>query len=147
MKGKREGAHAEDTSFTKYGNALGDYEDVVAAVGKYVAGLKSGNIDELEQAFHNDATMYGFDKGALLGGSIDNLYTFVRNHGPAPQLRTHIDVLDITPTTAVARVTLEYDVPGTNYTEYTTDYHSLIKIDGKWVIIAKLFHFYNQHKG
>ena len=41
--------------------------------------------------------MYGFDKGALLGGSIDNLYTFVKNHGPAPQLRTHIDVLDITP--------------------------------------------------
>ena len=50
MKGKREGAHAEDTSFAKYGNALSDYGGVVAVVGKYVAGLKSGNIDELERA-------------------------------------------------------------------------------------------------
>jgi hypothetical protein len=28
-------------------------------------------------------------------------------------------------------------------TQYTTDYHSLIKVDGKWVVIAKLFHWYN----
>ncbi len=48
--------------------------------------------------------------------------------------------LDMTPTTAVVRVTMENDAPGGDY----TDYHTLIKIDGTWKIVAKLFHEYQK---
>ena len=45
-----------------------DYEDVVTTVSKYVEGLRVGSVTGVSQAFHNDAVMYGFTNGELLGG-------------------------------------------------------------------------------
>ena len=44
------------------------------------------------------------------------------------------------PTTAVVKVTMEKDAAGADY----TDYHSLIKIDGQWKVVARLLHVYDQ---
>jgi Putative lumazine-binding len=49
-----------------------------------------------------------------------------------------IDVLAITRTTAVVRVEMEQDAIGADY----TDFHTLIKLDGTWHIIAKVYHMY-----
>jgi hypothetical protein len=43
-------------------------------------------------------------------------------------------VLAIKPTTAVVRVDMERDVIGGDY----TDFHTLIKLNGTWHIIAKV---------
>ena len=115
-----------------------DLEDVVATVSKYVEGLRVGNISDLSQAFHKDAVMYGFTNGELLGGPIKNLYDFVEKNGTASDIKTRIDVLAITPTTAVVRVDMEKDAIGADY----TDFHTLIKINGTWRIIAKVYHMY-----
>lgn len=80
--------------------------------------------------------MYGFTNGALLGGPIANLFDFVKTHGDAPEISTRLDVLAITPTTAVVRVDMENDAIGADYNDYLT----LIKIDGKWTVIAKVYH-------
>lgn len=121
-------------------NAVQDYEDVVAVVDGYVQGLKHGSVDQLRQSFHGDGIMYGHGPDGLLGGSIDNLYSFVEHYGKAPDIAVRLDVLDMTPTTAVVKVTMEKDAAGADY----TDYHSLIKIDGQWKVVAKLFHLYDQ---
>ena len=115
-----------------------DYTDVVATVTKYVEGLRVGNVAGLGEAFHQDAVMYGFTNGELLGGPIKNLYDFVATNGTAPDIQTRIDVLAITPTTAVVRVDMEKDAIGADY----TDFHTLIKLDGAWRIIAKTYHMY-----
>jgi hypothetical protein len=115
-----------------------DFEDVVATVAKYVEGLRVGNIANLNQAFHKDAIMYGFTNGDLLGGPIENLYEFVEKNGSATDIKTRVDILAITPTTAVVRVDMENDAIGANY----TDFHTLIKLDGNWQIIAKVYHMY-----
>ena len=115
-----------------------DYEDVVATVSKYVEGLRVGSVTGISQAFHNDAVMYGFTNGELLGGPIKNLYDFVEKNGTAPDIKTRIDILAITPTTAVVRVDMEKDAIGSNY----TDFHTLIKLNGTWQIIAKVYHMY-----
>jgi hypothetical protein len=115
-----------------------DFEDVVATVAKYVEGLRVGNIANLNQAFHKDAVMYGFTNGDLLGGPIENLYEFVEKNGSATDIKTRVDILAITPTTAVVRVDMENDAIGANY----TDFHTLIKLDGNWQIIAKVYHMY-----
>src|SRR3954451_4058126 len=86
-----------------------DYEDVVATVAKYVEGLRVGSPEGTAQAFHNDAVIYGYFKGELLGGPIQNLYDYVEKGGAAPEIRTRLDVLAITPTTAVVRVDMEKD--------------------------------------
>jgi hypothetical protein len=115
-----------------------DFEDVVAAVAKYVEGLRIGSVSSLSQAFHNDAIMYGFTNGELLGGPIKSLYDFVEKNGTAPDIKTRLDVLAITPTTAVVRVDMENDAIGADY----TDFHTLIKTDGTWHVIAKVYHMY-----
>src|SRR5688500_17808209 len=115
-----------------------DFEDVVATVAKYVEGLRVGDIASLTQAFHKDAIMYGITNGELLGGPIKNLYDFVKKNGAAPDIKTRLDVLAITPTTAVVRVDMEKDAISANY----TDFHTLIKVDGTWRVIAKVYHMY-----
>jgi hypothetical protein len=115
-----------------------DFEDVVATVAKYVEGLRVGSVNSLVQAFHKDAAMYGLTNGGLLGGPIKNLYDFVEKNGTAPDIKTRLDVLAITPTTAVVRVDMEKDAIGANY----TDFHTLIKIDGTWHTIANVYHMY-----
>jgi Putative lumazine-binding len=115
-----------------------DYAEVVSTVAKYVEGLRVGSADSVAEAFHKEAVMYGFTNGELLGGPIKNLYDFVQQNGTAPEIKTRVDVLAITPTTAVVRVDMEKDAIGADY----TDFHTLIKLDGTWHIIAKVYHMY-----
>ncbi|RKH47893.1 nuclear transport factor 2 family protein [Corallococcus sicarius] len=113
-----------------------DYGAVIATASKYVEGLRVGSVEGVAEAFHKDAVMYGFTHGELLGGSIKNLYDFVQKNGKAPDITTRLDVLAITPTTAVVRVDMEKDAVGADYNDFLT----LIKVDGDWKVIAKVFH-------
>jgi hypothetical protein len=114
-----------------------DYVAVVEVVNNYVSGLKVGDSQQVAKSFHKDATMYGFSPdGVLLGGPISNLWSFMDTHGAAPNIVAHNDIISITPTTAVVKVDMEKDAAGVDY----TDNHTLLKQDGKWLIIAKVFH-------
>jgi hypothetical protein len=113
-----------------------DYSAVVAVSQQYVDGLRIGSVDGVGKAFHSEAVMYGFTNGELLGGPIQNLFDFVQKNGKAPEIVTHLDVLAITPTTAVVRVDMEKDAIGADYNDFLT----LIKINGNWKVIAKVYH-------
>lgn len=119
---------------------VSEYNAVIEAARKYVEGLRTGDAGTVAKAFHKDAVMYGLAGGqTLLGGPIGNLYDFVRQNGSAPDIKTHIDVLAITPTTAVVRIDMEKDAIGADYNDYLT----FIKLDGRWQAIAKVFHQFN----
>jgi len=121
-------------------NAVQDYEDVLAAMEGYVQGLKTGNVAELKKTFHENAIMYGHLGNDLSQGSIDNLYTYVEKFGAAPNIKTNLTVLHKTPTTAIVRIEMEHDAADEDF----TDYHSLIKINGEWKVVSKLFHLYTK---
>jgi len=127
-------------STNKNSNTVQDYEDVLAIVAGYVDGLKTSNIEQLKKAFHQDAVMYGHLEHDLSQGSIENLYAYVQEFGAAPNIQTNLTVLHKTSTTAVVRVEMEHDAADEDF----TDYHSLIKINGEWKIVAKLFHLYTK---
>lgn len=115
-----------------------DFAAVVATAQAYIDGLRAGDADATMGAFHGDAVMFGFTNGKLLGGSARNLHSFVAEHGAAADIAARIDILAITPTTAVVRVDMEKDAIGADY----TDFHTLLKQDGKWKIVAKTYHQY-----
>ncbi|ETS73439.1 hypothetical protein PFICI_15044 [Pestalotiopsis fici W106-1] len=122
--------------------ATAEYDAVIMAAGKYVEALRIGSSKAVEEAFHKDAVMYGFispPKPDMLAGSISNLYTFVDQNGAASDITTRLDVLSMTQTTAVVRIDMEKDAAGADYTDFLT----LIKINGTWTIIAKVFHKYD----
>lgn len=121
-------------------NTVQDYEDVLTAMEGYVNGLKTGNVAELKKTFHKDAIMYGHLGNDLSQGSIDNLYAYVEKFGAASNIKTNLTVLHKTPTTAVVRIEMEHDAADEDF----TDFHSLIKIDGAWKVVAKLFHLYDK---
>jgi hypothetical protein len=112
-----------------------DHDQIIEAINKYVDGVTSGKSEVMKPAFHKDAIMYGFEVDGLVEGSIQNLYDFVDQAGPAQNLQARIDILDIEGTVASARIALE-NIHGATY----TDFHQLLKIDGEWKVISKLFH-------
>lgn len=120
--------------------SVNDYKDVTNVVAKYIEAIQIGNIALLSVFFHKDAVTYGTVDGKLVGGSSNPAVDFIKNYGSSPELNYNIDVLDITPTTAVARVVTEKDAFGADCSEFLT----LIKIDEKWAIIAKAFHQFDQ---
>lgn len=113
-----------------------DYEEIMEVLNGYVKGVASGKSEVMKPSFHKDATMYGYVQGVGLSkGSIQNLYNVVDQGGLAQDLKARIDILDIEGTVASARVVLE-DVHGSTY----TDFQHLLKIDGQWKVISKIFH-------
>lgn len=119
-----------------------EYSAVIAAADKYIEGLRVGKAEISAQAFHKDAIMYGFispPKPEMLAGPIGNLWTFMKENGSAANIQTRNDVLALTQTTAVVRIDMEGDAVGAAYTDFLT----LIKVDGRWQVIAKVFHKYH----
>ena len=107
---------------------------------KYAEALRTGNIDVLADIFHKDSVTYGTVEGKLMGGASNPTIDFIKNYGKSPDIVYHIDVLDITPSTAIVRIASEKDAVGSD----CNDYLSFIKIDGNWKVIAKVFHQFDK---
>lgn len=118
------------------GKLLSDYDGVAKALQYYIDGAIAGDSNIMKLGIHEDATMFGYFKGVgLMDGPIENLYNFADDAGKAKDLKSRIDILDITETIATARITIE-NWNGVNF----TDYMNLLKIDGEWKLINKIFH-------
>ncbi|CAM1505798.1 Fc.00g114350.m01.CDS01 [Cosmosporella sp. VM-42] len=117
-----------------------EYDEITRVVQDYyIEGLRAGSTATITKSFHKDAIMYGFTlDGTLLSGPIKNLYDIVDQYGDAPKLKTRVDILNITPTTALIKVEMENGTGGFDY----TDFHTMMKFDGQWKIITKVFHTY-----
>lgn len=88
--------------------------------------------------FTSNATMYGVDKeGKLFGGPIQVLYDILDGNTPQPKpAMVEITSIEIVNTAATGRIDIN-DIGG-GY--YYTDFMNLLKIDGEWRIVNKIFH-------
>ena len=73
----------------------------------------------------------------MFGPQIQKLYDIVDTLEPSPNARTAIARIDVAATVANARVDSE-NVAGLRF----TDFFNLVKIDGKWIIVNKVYHTY-----
>lgn len=112
-----------------------DYQEIKNVVMQYVNGCSNGDVELTKKAFHKDAVMYGYLNGDLSAGSIGNLYAAIDALGADAATKAEVDVVQLVGTAAIVRVVLS-DWHGLSF----TDFHSLVKIDGKWTIVAKIFH-------
>ena len=95
----------------------------------------------MKAAFHKDATIFGYYEGELFAGPIQGLFDFVDQDGPQAGIQARIACTDITDT--IATVRLEVDNWGGHR---FTDLFTLLKVDGEWKIMNKVFH-QHQHVG
>lgn len=112
-----------------------DYQEIKDVIMLYTNGCATGDVELTKKAFHKDAIMYGYLNGELSAGSIENLYAAIRTLGAAPDTKVQVDILECIGTAATVRVVLE-NWHGLSF----TDFHSLLKIEGKWTIVSKVFH-------
>ena len=112
-----------------------DYREIREVVMQYVNGCAAGDVELAKKAFHKDAVMYGYLNGELSAGSIENLYAAIGQLGADAGTKAEVDILEAVGTAATVRVVLE------NWHGLSiTDFHSLVKIDGRWTIVANIFH-------
>ena len=106
------------------------------AVEKPLKMYLSGEPDQLKQAFHPGATMFFARNDSLIAVPIPEYIARVaesRAKGPPPQRTERIAHVDISGTSAVAQLELEYA------NQKITDYMSLVKYGGEWRIVNKIF--------
>lgn len=106
-----------------------------AAVEHYLAGHATGNPAEFSAAFHEKAKLYWNREGQLAERTSAE-YIAGASGKPADdeaQRKRQIVSLDVTGNVGMAKVVLDY--PAVKF----TDYLSLLRVDGEWRIINKIF--------
>ena len=116
------------------------FEDVAAVIGKYFDGLHHGDTALLRQVFHPEAQYVCATEGTLTHLGMDEYFPLVdRRPSPASRGEARVDrILAIEfagPVTALARVECA------SGPKFFTDLLSFVLVDGRWQIIAKVFHF------
>lgn len=114
-----------------------DRDAITRTIQTYLDGGRSGKGDDMKPAFHEGATIYGYIGPDLFGGPIRSLFDWNDGNGPATELQSNIANIDIQGTIATARVELD------NWTGHKfTDMFTLLKTDGEWKIISKVFYLH-----
>ncbi len=112
-----------------------DQDDITKVIQHYIDGARSGKGADMKPAFHADATVFGYVGPDLFAGPIENLFAWNDDNGPATELRDRIASIDVVGTVATVRLELE------NWTGIRfTDLFTLLKVDGEWKIMNKVFH-------
>ena len=124
----------------KVGTSSNEREAIARTIQTYVDGGRSGKGDDMKPAFHSLATIAGYIGDDLLAGPIQFLFDWNDRNGPATELKSNITNIDVQGTIATARVELD------NWTGHKfTDMFTLLKTDGEWKIISKVFYLHPEN--
>ena len=124
--------------------SLTDYEAVRTAMQGYIDAVLEGRSDLMRGNFHPAASFFGHYNGTLLAGSIQSLFDWVDQNGPATGTKTQFGQIDVRETTALVRLEME-GVSGKlalGGNARLSDFFTLLKVDGQWLITHKTFHWY-----
>ena len=101
----------------------------------YINAHATGNPEYIRKAFLPDAKIMAFRDGKLLNLSVEEFASRFSGKPAADesQRKRRIDRLDITGNAGVARIVLDY--PDATL----IDYMSLLKVNGEWKIVNKVF--------
>ena len=116
---------------------VSEYDAIAKTVQHYIDGAKSGRGTDMKPAFHKDATIFGSAGTDLFAGPIQQLFDWNDQNGPAPGLQARIASIDIIDTIATVRLELD-DWTAHRY----TDLFTMLKVDGEWKIMNKVFHLH-----
>jgi hypothetical protein len=119
---------------------MSEEQAIRAVVHLYVDGMAFANEPALKKAFHQQATVIGNYQGAVEWLSRDEFIASIMAEEPArpdTQPLMEIEMIEITGDAASVRVIDEF--AGMRF----SDYLSLLKIDGRWTIVNKLYHLHS----
>lgn len=115
---------------------VNNYKEIESVINLYLNGVANAKSEILKPAFSEQATMLNLDeKGALSLTPIQGLFDMLDAH-----------FVPSNPTCAIAYININGDatsdrVDSDNVCGFGfTDYFNLLKVEGKWKIVNKIFH-------
>jgi hypothetical protein len=103
-------------------------------IGFYERGGTEGKPELVAKAFDPSATMKFARDGALVDVPIAQYFAEYIKPGEQQQRQLFIDAIHVRESAASARLTIDYA------THQYIDFFNLLKIDGRWLIVSKIFH-------
>ncbi len=114
-----------------------DKEAITKTAQVYVDALNNRDPEGIKKAFHSVAVLYAAGRNGLDDFPRWRWVEMMEKNPAKPAdwvpYTSKITVLDIADTTAVARVDLDHP------THTFTDYLSMVKLDGEWKIVNKIY--------
>ena len=110
-----------------------DYAKVEQTVSYYLDGGTNNDFETLKKAFHKNATMKFIRNGEYQEVNALEFFKKVIKPGPKQNRTTQIAYINITGNVASAKLEIDYENFG------FIDYMNLIKIDGEWKVVSKIF--------
>lgn len=130
------GGHAHHAQHAAAPAPSGAEAEVRAALQHYLDGHATGKGEEFAAVMHPEMKMM-FLRDGQLAQRTSTEYIAGTSGRPAAdeaQRRRWIESVDVTGNAAVAKIVLDYP------TVRLTDYFTLLKLDGQWRIMNKIFH-------
>jgi len=108
-------------------------------INYYSEGATKGIPQLAGKAFHPSATMKFIKDSVFIDVPIDRFLSDYIKEGVVQQRTTEINSIDVSGNAAQAKLTIDYS------THQFIDYFNLLKTDGRWLIVSKIF--YRKEKG
>ena len=114
------------------------YAEIAEALENYFSGFYEGDVETLEKIFHPSAHLYAATEGPLTDRDMERVYEGVRSRqSSASRGFERFDrILSIDqsgPEAAIAKVQIALG------DQLYTDFLNLLKLDGRWQIISKVY--------
>jgi hypothetical protein len=110
-------------------------KDIDLVVRNFVIGMLTADEDLLRQTFHPRCRIIGHFHGELEWLSVDDFVAALLAEGPVPgEPFWQVQAVDVSGDAASVKLIDDYGEMR------FTDYLSLLKIEGRWVIVNKLYH-------
>jgi hypothetical protein len=124
---------------------LVEHDAITRTIDCYIAGARAGDGDLMRPAFHPSATISGYCQGVEYTGSVEHVFQWINENGPAPNITPRFARIEIIESIAVVHLEVEHwsgKLAGAN--ARASDVFTLLKWNGDWKITHKLFHWHDR---
>jgi Putative lumazine-binding len=86
---------------------LGEHDAITCTIDLYIAGGRAGQGNLMRPAFHPEATIAGYCFGVEYSGSIEHLFRWIDENGPAPSIEPRFARIEIFETIAIVHLEVQ----------------------------------------
>jgi hypothetical protein len=119
-----------------------ELKSIRKVIDLYIDGVQNGNLESLHEAFHPQSSMFGYKGKDLYVTPIAGLYDYIASTTPPAQAgEAGKQYTCIVTAISVAGNAASVEMAMDGYHEHDfVDYFQLLKVEGRWWIVSKLFH-------
>jgi hypothetical protein len=124
---------------------LTEHDAITRTVHCYIAGARAGDGELMRSAFHPSATISGYCQGVEYTGSVEHVFQWINQNGPAPDISPRFARIEIIESIALVHLEVQrWSGKLAGAQARASDVFSLLKCDGEWKITHKLFHWHDR---